>query len=89
MLWDYEFHEDALPSLRRIGPSNQGKVRAYLDKRIKGASNPRQFGKPLVRNLKGLWRYRVEDIRIICRLEDHRCIVMVIEVGHRSAIYED
>ena len=89
MRWDYKIHEDAYPSLKKIGPSNAAKVRAYLDKRIKGCTDPRAFGKPLRRELRGLWRYRVEDIRIICRLEDHHAVVMVLETGHRSTVYED
>jgi mRNA interferase RelE/StbE len=36
-----------------------------------------------------LWRYRIEDYRLICRLEDDRVIVLVLEIGHRSDVYED
>ena len=89
MNWDYELSADAVAALRRLGPSVAAKVIHYLDGRIRGAANPRLFGKPLRGRMKGLWRYRVEDYRLLCRLEDRRFIVLVVEVDHRSRVYDD
>ncbi|MDR3346095.1 MAG: type II toxin-antitoxin system RelE/ParE family toxin [Campylobacteraceae bacterium] len=50
--------------------------------------NPRSRGKALVGNLSGLWRYRVEDYRLICKIEDNHFIILVIEIGHRNSIYD-
>jgi mRNA interferase RelE/StbE len=86
--WDYELSADALAALRRLGPSVAAKVVDYLDRRIRGVTNPRLFGKPLRGRMKGLWRYRVEDYRLLCRLEDRRFIVLVVEVDHRSRVYD-
>jgi mRNA interferase RelE/StbE len=60
----------------------------YMDDRIAKAANPRDFGKPLRHEKYGLWRYRVRDFRTICELDDDRMVVVVQDVGHRSAIYE-
>ena len=49
--------------------------------------NPRSRGKALSSNLSGLWRYRVGDYRILCRIRDDRLIITVIEIGHRSTVY--
>lgn len=89
MSWDYEFEEDAKRELRDLGPSAATEIVAYLDTRIKGATNPEQFGKPLRRSKHGLWRYRVRDYRLLCRLEKKVLIVVVIAVGHRSTVYDD
>ncbi|MBW7895144.1 MAG: type II toxin-antitoxin system RelE/ParE family toxin [Opitutaceae bacterium] len=86
--WDYKFEPGAQRDLLKIGPSGAAKIKAFLDKRIKGTADPRAFGKPLRGALKGLWRYRVEDFRILCRLEDARVIVVIIAVGHRSNVYD-
>ena len=37
---------------------------------------------------KGLWRYRMEDYRILARIEDQWVIVTVVAVGHRREVYE-
>lgn len=88
MTWDYKIADTAWPDLRRIGPSGAAIVRDYLDKRIKGSTDPSQFGKPLRGALKGYWRYRVQDYRILCRLQNGICIVEVVRVGHRSTVYD-
>jgi mRNA interferase RelE/StbE len=89
MPWTYEIDAAALADLRRLGPSTETAIRTWLEKRVKGATNPRLFGKPLRGRLHGLWRYRVPDYRLLCQLQDHRLVVLVITIGHRSAIYED
>ena len=70
MSWVYRVEESALRELRSLGPSVATEIFAYLDTRISGSIDPRQFGKPLRGPLKGFWRYRVRDYRIICRLEE-------------------
>ena len=87
MSWVYRVEEYALRELRDLGPSVAAEVIAYLDTRITGSVDPRQFGKPLRGTLKGFWRYRVRDYRILCRLEQGILTVVVISVGHRSKVY--
>jgi mRNA interferase RelE/StbE len=87
--WVYRVEESALRDLRDLGPSLAEEIFAYLDARISGSINPRQFGKPLRGSLKGFWRYRVSDYRILCRLEQEILTVVVISVGHRSRAYGD
>lgn len=86
--WTYEIDPAAARSLKKLGPSATHKIINFLGKRIHGSIEPRAYGKPLVGGLKGFWRYRVEDFRIICRIEDHRVIVTVVAIGHRSTIYD-
>ena len=50
--------------------------------------NPKKFGKSLLYNHKGNWRYRVEDYRIICRIEEKELIILVLAIGHRKNIYK-
>ena len=56
---------------------------------MRGSADPTAFGKALRGDRKGFWRYRVKDYRILCRLENHRVVVVVIAVGHRSTVYAD
>jgi mRNA interferase RelE/StbE len=86
--WDYRIEESAKLDLRNLGPSAASEIQAFLEERIKGATNPEQFGKPLRGDKKGFWRYRVRDYRVICRLEKSVLIVIVVAVGHRSKIYD-
>ena len=33
------------------------------------------------------WRYRVGDIRIICKIQDDQVCILVIEIGSRREVY--
>ncbi|MGA2569019.1 MAG: type II toxin-antitoxin system RelE/ParE family toxin [Terracidiphilus sp.] len=87
--WTVEFDDRARRELRKLDSSVQQEILRYLRERIAGSSDPKQFGKPLRKNLAGLWRYRVGDYRLICRLEDDHFVVLVIKIGHRRDVYED
>jgi mRNA interferase RelE/StbE len=50
--------------------------------------NPKNFGKPLPYGFKASWRYRIEDYRIICRIEEKELIILVLAIGHRKEIYK-
>ncbi len=45
-------------------------------------------GKPLIYELKGRWSYRVNDYRIIYRLEKGELVIIILTVGHRKDVYE-
>lgn len=82
-IWRVEFDADAARDLRKLGRPAQNAILHYLRERIATSQDPRRFGKPLTKDLKGLWRYRVADYRIVASIEDDRLIVLVLTVGHR------
>jgi mRNA interferase RelE/StbE len=87
--WTVEFDDRARRELRKLDLKIQHDILRYLRERITGPADPRQFGKPLRMNLAGLWRYRIGDYRLICRIEEYRLVVLVLKVGHRREVYED
>ena len=89
MPWDFEISPPAIRHLADIGPSAAEDILSFLEKRVRGSADPTAFGKALRGDCKGSWRYRVKDYRILCRLENHRVVVVVIAVGHRSTVYAD
>jgi mRNA interferase RelE/StbE len=58
-----------------------------LRERIATAADPRRFGHALAGDLKGLWRYRVGDYRIVAAIEADRFVVLVVTIGHRREVY--
>jgi len=87
MDWVYRFDERAFKELKKLDPLAQREIITYLDKRIAGTGDPRRFGTALKADLAGLWRYRVGDYRIICRIGDGEWVVLVLAVGHRKKVY--
>lgn len=82
------YSKKALKDLKKLDNSVSRVIYAWLKKNIDGCSDPRIHGKGLTANLSGQWRYRVGNYRIICKIEDDKVIVLVLTIGHRSAVYD-
>ena len=72
--------------LKKLDAAISKRVLDYLEQ-VELLDNPRSRGKALTSNLAGLWRYRVSDYRILCRIRDDKLIITVIEIEHRSTVY--
>ncbi len=88
LTWTVEFDDAAAKELRKLDRQAQQEILRYLRERIATEEDPRRFGKPLARELAGLWRYRVRNYRIICDIEDDKLVVLVVRVSHRKDVYE-
>ena len=88
LTWKVEWDDRARKELRKLDSPIQKEILNYLRIRIEESKNPRLFGQSLVGNKVGLWRYRVANYRLICRLEDQTLVVFVVGVGHRKEVYE-
>lgn len=86
MAWEIRFEDKAQKFLNKVDKSIKIQILKYLNK-VSNSLNPKYFGKPLVANLNGLWRYRVGDYRIICNIQDDTLLILVIDINHRSEIY--
>ncbi|MBN9629890.1 MAG: type II toxin-antitoxin system RelE/ParE family toxin [Actinobacteria bacterium] len=51
------------------------------------ARQPRRVGKPLQRELEGLWGARRGPYRIIYEIHDEHLVVLVVHVAHRADVY--
>lgn len=71
-------------AIRGLHPGLKRKVRAGLDALL---ADPHE-GKPLQRELSGLWTLRVGRLRIVCRIAPGR-IVELVAIGPRATIYEE
>lgn len=53
------------------------------------SKEPEAFGRPLVGDLKGYYRLRIDPYRVIYRVEKARVIVFILKIGFRrdSEVY--
>jgi mRNA interferase RelE/StbE len=86
--WKVEWDDRARKELRKLDSPVQKEILNYLRVRIEGSKDPRVFGRGLSGNKASLWRYRVGDYRLVCKIEDHTLVVLVVGVGHRKEVYE-
>ena len=52
------------------------------------ASDP-ECGEPLLRDLDGLWKFRVRRFRIVYAIDRKTRTIRLMAVGHRRHIYEE
>ena len=83
-MYEIIFRSPAKNFLKRLDKNIQNKI---LDKIEKLKTNPR-LGKALLGNLKGLWRLRHDQYRIIYKIKDLELIIYVMNIGHRENIYD-
>ena len=48
---------------------------------------PHQYGVPLRKTLKGYWKLRVGDYRVVYQLEKDE--VLILAIRHRKTVYDD
>ena len=70
-----------------LDKNSQLDLKNYLEK-ISNCEKPMRFGKALEGSLQGFWRYRVGKFRIICKIDNNKMIIVIIDIDHRSKIYK-
>jgi mRNA interferase RelE/StbE len=89
LAWRIEFTPAAEKTLSKLGAEIQKRIVRFLRERVANAEDPRSTGKALVGSrLSGLWRYRIGDCRILCRIEDEKICIVVVKIGHRREVYK-
>jgi mRNA interferase RelE/StbE len=89
MTWNVEFDDRASRELRKLNPNIQDRILKWIRETLAVNEDPRRVGKSLKGNMKGLWRYRVGDYRIISQIQDDSILILVIRIGHRKDVYGD
>lgn len=89
MVWNVEITQTAFKQLKKLDRKWQSLILDYLEDEIAPLVDPRQRGKALVGDKKGLWRYRVGDYRIICEIQEERLLIAAVTIGHRKDVYDD
>ncbi len=82
------FSEEGKKDLKKLDKYTQFIILNWIEKHLNNCENPRQFGKALIADKKGLWRYRIGDYRVLTYIKENVLIILVVRLGHRRDIYE-
>jgi len=78
------YHPDVKKvDLPKIDSKNRKMIKSAIEERL--ATRPETFGKPLRRTLKGYWRLRVGDYRIVFKALGSR--ILILGIVHRKEVY--
>lgn len=85
--WTVIFTPQAEKAFAKLDHPIQKEIERYLTQRVLTADHPRVLGKVLKANLADFWCYRAGDYRIICKIEDHELVIVIVRVAHRREVY--
>lgn len=80
------YHPDiARKDLPKISHDIKQRIKHSIEAKL--AHAPEEFGEPLRRTLKGYWKLRAGDYRVIYKITGKT--VIIFRIGHRREIYQD
>ena len=85
-MWRIEFSKESEKQFNKLDRQTQKEISKYLDKLLKNG-NPYDFGKALIDNLSGFWRYRVGKYRLICKIHNDVLLVSILKIDKRDKVY--
>jgi mRNA interferase RelE/StbE len=89
MAWKVELDPATAREIDHLDKQVARRILKFLYERVARLDDPRAIGQALQGPKFGaLWKYRVGDWRIICKIEDERVTVLVLRIGHRSKAYK-
>ncbi|HBA45707.1 hypothetical protein A2W67_01355 [Candidatus Nomurabacteria bacterium RIFCSPLOWO2_02_40_28] len=68
----------------KISGSYKSRIKQAIETKL--VTEPDLYGKPLRKSLKGYFKLRVGDYRIIFRIENNK--VKIFAIAHRRVVYE-
>lgn len=73
--------------IKTLDKETQKRILAFLKKRVRISDNPRVLAKPLSGSLRGYWRFRVGDYRVIVDIQEEVLTIVALDLGHRRDVY--
>ena len=88
MAYSVELTAEVDRELDKLDVQHSKRILKFLHARVAKLDDPRSIGEALHGSRLGeFWKYRVGDYRLICKIEDHRLVVLVLRIGDRKEIY--
>ena len=91
MSYRVEYSDDAKKSLSKMkkkDPMEALRIYNWIGKNLENCEDPRRIGKALTGQFRESWRYRVGDYRILAEIHDDVLVILLIDIGHRSTVYD-
>lgn len=87
-MYKVEYAPLAIKQLKKLDKHVSALIIGWIEKNLVDCEDPRRYGKGLVANRSGEWRYRIGDYRILADIQDDKLVILIITVGHRREVYD-
>ena len=87
MAWAVSFSPAAEKTFGKLDRPLQLRIQKFIDTRLQTSDDPRRVGEAYAGPLKGYWKYRVGDYRLVCEIQDRVVHILVIAIDDRKEVY--
>ena len=85
MMYKLKYHPNVKKSdLPKIDAKNRNRIKKAIEGRL--TTHPEIYGKPLQRTLKGYWKLRVGDYRVVFKVASND--ILIFGIIHRKEVYK-
>lgn len=85
MPFELLYHDEVKTDKAKLDERMKERVKTALETRLTTA--PHQYGEPLRKNLKGYWKLRVGDYRVVFKIEKKE--VWIFGIIHSKEVYKE
>jgi mRNA interferase RelE/StbE len=83
------FRPDIPPHVAEVIRALHPDLKRSIKAAVRAIAADPERGEPLLRDLDGLWKYRVRRFRIVYAVDRKARVIRVMAVGHRRNVYEE
>ena len=83
------FRPEIPPHVAEVIRSLHPDLKRSIKAAVRAIATDPECGMPLLRELDGLWKYRVRRFRIVYAIERKTRIIRLMAVGHCRHVYEE
>ena len=84
MAFFLRYHPDVKTDISVIPPNIKTRLKKAIETRLTAV--PHQYGEPLRKTLKGYWKLRVGDYRVVFKVVENE--IWILGIMHRKDVYE-
>jgi mRNA interferase RelE/StbE len=84
MIYSLIYHPDVRDDVKKLNNKMKNTVAKAIEQRL--STKPEKYGKPLRKSLKGYWKLRVGDIRVVFKIKPKE--ILILAILNRKDVYE-
>jgi len=83
------FRQGIPPHVAEVIRSLHSDLKRSIKAAVRAIATDPNCGEPLLRELDGLWKYRVRRFRIVYAVDRKTRVICLMAIGHRRHVYEE
>jgi len=78
------YHPGVKDDIQKLSKKQREIVKRSIEERL--GTEPEKYGSPLRRTLKGYWKLRVSDLRVVFKISKSE--ILILAILHRKNVYD-